>query len=775
MQCINGVQTKRNRCSSPKRNISHFFVLVILISISGCATKNVETHLDGIRFYADTDRVIEELSSRNKLNPAEHFCLAQKYYEKSQYKAALPHYISSAFQNKRPDKLVLYPGPVLKYLKSMLYKHSSYYDLAVLRIAEIFFSMNELESIPHFIMLVSDDDPVVFYDSVRLSEQAYVKAGKYEEALRLLDVSIPLIANTDQVTILRIRRASIYEKMNVDSQAVSDYLAIIRDDPAIWQSKSAAERIRSISEDMSLKLSNLDRLLVSKAFLMNKEYTAFTDFFEPLTADHSAIPDEDFFVLESVYYVVKGQSPDQIIEKNREKPFLNDILSSVGDYYYDSGKKAIAARYYEQLVMKDNARQYEKQFQRLASYYYFSSRILSEKLVEDFSKIYSGSDESFRLRWLLARSYIIRSQWEQAYPHLVILQKNTKHQFYGNACFWLYKYYITKKDESNASAVAMDAANYAPGSWYTSCLIKIITAKSDPDELRTMFTSSVESGDIRRAIYANLLLYFMDNDMKSREDRIDLLREKKMHPFEDLLVYLESAQSSPYGLILNNYFDAGYEKGISSFFSVISERDDRLKYCLMTNCGDTYGHYYYAYLGMRKLFEEFSVSENISLIPSKYVKRLFPRAFEPAVNEVSEKYPDVDINLVFSIIKAESAFQNTAVSWVGATGLMQLMPATAKGIAKELKIESYDLKNSRTSILFGVHYLDWLRKNYDNKFNYMLGGYNAGPGNVNKWRTSISTEDEYFFNESIPVVETRNYIFSNLRNYFCYKAVYGEL
>ena len=87
---------------------------------------------------------------------------------------------------------------------------------------------------------------------------------------------------------------------------------------------------------------------------------------------------------------------------------------------------------------------------------------------------------------------------------------------------------------------------------------------------------------------------------------------------------------------------------------------------------------------------------------------------------------DVDYKLVAAVIAQESRFNPQAKSSVGALGLMQVMPSTAKGVAKRLKLENYDLLNPRDNVQIGVKYLDMLRSEYDGDCNLILAHYNGG-------------------------------------------------
>ena len=109
-------------------------------------------------------------------------------------------------------------------------------------------------------------------------------------------------------------------------------------------------------------------------------------------------------------------------------------------------------------------------------------------------------------------------------------------------------------------------------------------------------------------------------------------------------------------------------------------------------------------------------------------------------------------------MKAESLFNHRAMSPAGAAGLMQLMPATAKGVARQLRYPKFDLRAPCTSVELGTHYLAWLRRLFGNNYKLMVAGYNGGPGNVKKWMKSVPYSDKDYFTEFIPFSETRYYI-----------------
>ncbi len=116
------------------------------------------------------------------------------------------------------------------------------------------------------------------------------------------------------------------------------------------------------------------------------------------------------------------------------------------------------------------------------------------------------------------------------------------------------------------------------------------------------------------------------------------------------------------------------------------------------------------------------------------------------ISEISSKY-GVNEKLVSALIKQESGYNPTIVSKAGATGLMQLMPATAESLGVK------DTKDPVQNVDGGVRYLKSLMKKYNGNLILSLAAYNAGPGAVDK------------YGGVPPYKETQNYVKNILANY----------
>lgn len=137
--------------------------------------------------------------------------------------------------------------------------------------------------------------------------------------------------------------------------------------------------------------------------------------------------------------------------------------------------------------------------------------------------------------------------------------------------------------------------------------------------------------------------------------------------------------------------------------------------------------------------------------------------------------------LVHAIIRQESRFDPQARSHKGATGLMQLMPATARGVIRQAGIDApggvAELKDPLRNLEVGQQYLtDLIDQRLVGQDLFSLAiAYNAGPGNLARWKSRLKhVSDPLLFIESIPVAETRTYVEKVLANYWIYRLRMGE-
>ena len=179
----------------------------------------------------------------------------------------------------------------------------------------------------------------------------------------------------------------------------------------------------------------------------------------------------------------------------------------------------------------------------------------------------------------------------------------------------------------------------------------------------------------------------------------------------------------------------------------------------------------------------FDFAIQVSKIAS-YQKRFHNKYNYPVIstpNKVgSRKIPEQA--LILSIIRQESEFDISARSRVGAQGLMQLMPYTAKTVAKQAKV-SYSKSRLTTSpeynINLGSFYIAGLILDYDGSYPFAVAAYNAGPKRVKYWK-KINKDpqkkqiDYVDWVELIKFKETRNYVQRVMENYNVYRYILSQ-
>ena len=174
----------------------------------------------------------------------------------------------------------------------------------------------------------------------------------------------------------------------------------------------------------------------------------------------------------------------------------------------------------------------------------------------------------------------------------------------------------------------------------------------------------------------------------------------------------------------------------------------------------------------------FDFAIQVSKIAS-YQKRFHNKYNYPIISTPSKvgKRKIPESSLILSIIRQESEFDTSANSRVGAQGLMQLMPYTAKTVSKQAKM-SYSktklTKNPEYNINLGSFYIAGLILEYDGSYPFAIAAYNAGPKRVKYWKkinkNPQKNEIDYVdWIELIKFKETRNYVQRVLENINVYK------
>lgn len=165
-----------------------------------------------------------------------------------------------------------------------------------------------------------------------------------------------------------------------------------------------------------------------------------------------------------------------------------------------------------------------------------------------------------------------------------------------------------------------------------------------------------------------------------------------------------------------------------------------------------------SYRSLRRAFPELATTEQMK-VPRQVLAMYYPLRYEDTIRDYAKKR-DLDPFLVMALIRQESAYDPTVKSPVGATGLMQIMPATGRELGRKLRkpFAEQRLADPELNIELGTYYLRQLISWVGGSTEAALAAYNGGIGNVRKWQGAFRGRAPDEFIESIPFSETRGYV-----------------
>ncbi len=161
----------------------------------------------------------------------------------------------------------------------------------------------------------------------------------------------------------------------------------------------------------------------------------------------------------------------------------------------------------------------------------------------------------------------------------------------------------------------------------------------------------------------------------------------------------------------------------------------------------------------------------------KFLHSSYPQDYKEYVAKYSAEY-DLDSLMVYSFIRTESGFDPESESYLGARGLMQLMPETFEWIRYRLDEEEnpdmdFDAMYSpETNIRYGCYLLSYLKEQFGDDISVIAAAYHAGAGNVSEW-----IENPEYYSEgrliNIPISDTAHYVDKIQGAYNMYCKLYG--
>ncbi|HPR37222.1 MAG TPA: transglycosylase SLT domain-containing protein [Spirochaetota bacterium] len=750
----------------------------LIVAAASCSGKQTDYKINFNPFFTGPDEIISGIEKQSN-NYYNNYILARAYAGKKELKSAMLYYANSCFTSKYNFSLRLFPHPVYAFLDSYSSK-SPYYDDAVYEIASIFYQYNEHEYVIKFTGLIKDDSSALYRNSMTLKARSLQKLNRFQEAEKLLISLAEKYPDSNSAADIYMKLASVYESSGRFTNAVSSYLKIIRLTKNVWHDDIAVKRILYLITTKNVKVNgDEDRIAIAESLFESKDYAGAEKYLNGIL-QKGENPDASLLYLK-ILSRKKQSEAAKFLKLLENKPEYAKFALANANELWDNGNKYAAVQVYSKIADSSDKDIAERVLTRLSFYYEERNNPLLIKYMEIYRKLFPDNSLSGRFTWLMGRYRLKTGNYSAASTYFnQCIKKYPTNQYTANCRYWLFKITNMKKDpsENDRLKLLQDLALYNPESVHTLSLISEVAEKTDTAVLTRLYKKAYKDDNTGLMHLYHTMLFMKEGYTESWIKRFSDLDSDITSRYKSFnRLFTEGSLKSDYRKILTNldrYFAAGDIESINRELKLIPENEPEVMLdtaLALSRLSLKYGHYNYSTYYAFKLLDLMDIPENLALLSPEFAKSLYPYAFRKCVNDESRR-TGVKPEVVLAMMKAESNFNVTAVSPAGATGLMQLMPLTARGIGKEIGVTDFNLKDPCTSIKFGTHYIAWLHRYYKGKIELMVAGYNAGAGNVDTWLKRFKDKDLDYISEFTPFQETRDYIFRTKKFMSQYRSVY---
>lgn len=378
---------------------------------------------------------------------------------------------------------------------------------------------------------------------------------------------------------------------------------------------------------------------------------------------------------------------------------------------------------------------------------------------------YKGKDAEAQELFVLSKTYAPDSEYSESHFHLIwshIINKDfakiktvaQKYKMFDNfdkldskVQYWIATALIKTGEERKGNGLLNKMMTKSPFSFYSIVALKDIAKESKSKSEEELLEKLIMKDNPIKINFSHLSAQTVDSI-------------KRMNVWHRLGFDRFGALESRYLLTLTN--DTGLDQ------TQMKASYQEFREYLIVNL-IKYLNEQGKYISSFKLFQD-NVDQNTFPMNLRLVKLIFPTEYFDLIKKNAK---DLDPLVVISLMRQESAFNPNATSSVGAKGLMQLMPATAKRFNKKVKVKH--LSDPEINIAIGIRYLKVLVDRFEGNLIYTLASYNAGENRIDRWRKEIfRNNDPLSTIESIPYEETRNYVKLIYRNNFFYNILLSK-
>jgi len=581
--------------------------------------------------------------------------------------------------------------------------------------------------------------------------KCHLELKEYSAALNTFN---QLIASKDKkyLRLAIYQSGKAYEGIGQWRSAYCAYQKVIDDNTSDSLARDALEKIENLAGKRKLRITRHQRLAHGMVSYNARKYISARKQFRIVAAGHNdALTGESIYYTGRSYYRQKKYDSAikeyrNIIKKYPSSGYLTRALFQTALCYKRKGQITRANQRLEYFVNKYSwSALADDALYEIASYQesrkqYADAIKTYRKLVSKYSKSKLADDALWYAGWCHRK---LARYMDSIADFQILIDRFPKSRFASAAQYWIGKNYESLRMWKKVGVVYNKTVR--ENHWYYSNKAKerlqwLVQNRKVNEEV-------VPQNHQRAKIANNNAFWRGVGSLDS--PRIQELMYLKA--FDDAILELKT-------LLQTRQFD---QKHI--YYNMIT--------CYQKN-GEFYQTYQYAW----KLSQMSTLKDENDALPVEIYKLLYPFHFQDAIYKYSRKY-NVDPFFVASMIREESKYNHTIISHAGARGLMQIMPATGKFLARKLKMQRFStnmLFIPDVNIQIGTWYMRDLMKQFDNNHAFVAGAYNGGPGRMKRWMKELDSSDLDEFIEDIPIDETRWHIKKVLDSYYIYKELYAS-
>lgn len=576
-------------------------------------------------------------------------------------------------------------------------------------------------------------------------EKIWYQSLIYETQLKLANKTKNQTLQIQSLINMSNLEKNFSKKEDLLEQAV--HIAKELNDPALIEQANSALYINSPRLDPNLK--NTDPLRVARDHRTHREFSKALQIYRQIRRNTKNNIEKRFAALKQEIMTLKSQQmkPEHIQAVQTLYQFLKSNLKTLGTNKSTLDGFLICIRAF----WTDGNTEY-------------AQKILANTL-DIFSKNKTPDYSLDEPHWVMARIYEELENYDKSHEHFLLALQNSKpkNQFYSRIV-------------SNLAWLEYKANNFTQSTEHFSLLANSSTELSD--RAKGLFWQAQSEKKLNQNNYKKTLEELITLDslgyygmlaMRELGKNFSPLKSQQQHEdplsgFDGLSQIVDLSLALKIEWLMSLDEKPFAEKALQQ----IKQPTDFQKQLILYAQQARVGVYLPLFTSLPSLDPNFRQD-----ILNKQSHLLFPLNYSDIAISWSKKN-DIPVELIFSIIRQESAFDPNARSPAEAFGLMQMLPSLAKSLAPQLGVpykDAPDLFQPEVNIPIGSFELRRLLSKYSGRYILAISNYNANEKAIQSWLRNRHRENPIEFIEEIPYEETRTYVKLVLRNFVFYRRL----